>query len=240
MLVRERWIGLMEFRLIERRAVMYRKCKTRITVQDRGDSIVPMCEPIPFTEMWTPTGGSFFRTSKFVSRTGNLSSTLRKSRESLSAWGRQRSMNLAKKNFHSVFACVSLGIALLALGLSPRHAYANSSNNSSMKRDAASSQFGRAEELRETLNSKLPEKRTLAEYKQVVNSYRRVYLITPHAVQVPDALLAVAELNTEMGDRFGRSYYQTAVESYQFLIREYPSSKYVPDAMLSIARLQNN
>jgi N-acetylmuramoyl-L-alanine amidase len=149
-------------------------------------------------------------------------------------------MNLTKKNFHSVFACVSLGIALLALGLSPRHAYANSSNNSSMKRDAASSQFGRAEELRETLNSKLPEKRTLAEYKQVVNSYRRVYLITPHAVQVPDALLAVAELNTEMGDRFGRSYYQTAVESYQFLIREYPTSKYVPDAMLSIARLQNN
>ena len=106
-----------------------------------------------------------------------------------------------------------------------------------MKRDAASTQFGRAEELRETLNTKPADKRTLAEYKQVVNSYRRVYLITPHAVQVPEALVAIAELNTEMGDRFGRSYYQAAVESYQFLIREYPTSKYVPDAMLSMARL---
>ncbi len=113
-----------------------------------------------------------------------------------------------------------------------------SSNNSSVKRDAASSQFGRAEELRETLNTKPADKRTLAEYKQVVNSYRRVYLITPHAVQVPEALVAVAELNTEMGDRFGRSYYQAAVEAYQFLIREYPTSKFVPDAMLSVARLE--
>ena len=84
------------------------------------------------------------------------------------------------------------------------------------------------------------DKRTLAEYKQVVNSYHRVYLITPHATQVPDALVAVAELNSEMGDRFGRSYYQTAVESYQFLIKEYPTSKYVPDAMLSIAKLEKN
>ena len=84
------------------------------------------------------------------------------------------------------------------------------------------------------------DKRTLAEYKQVVNSYRRVYLITPHATQVPDALVAIAELNREMGDHFGRSYYQMAVESYQFLMKEYPTSKYVPDAMLSIAKLEKN
>ncbi len=90
------------------------------------------------------------------------------------------------------------------------------------------------------MNAKPADKRTLAEYKQVVNSYHRVYLITPHATQVPDALVAVAELNSEMGDRFGRSYYQTAVESYQFLIKEYPTSKYVPDAMLSIAKLEKN
>ncbi len=148
-------------------------------------------------------------------------------------------MKSGAKNFHKSFAVVSLGIALLGLATVPLPARA-SSNNTSVKRDAASSQFGRAEELREALNAKPADKRTLAEYKQVVNSYRRVYLITPHAMQVPEALLAVAELNSEMGDRFGRSYYQTAVESYQFLIREYPTSKYVPDAMLSIAKLQKN
>lgn len=152
------------------------------------------------------------------------------------------------KNFHKMFAVVSLAFTLLGSPVAARPAAGEAAagaagvpgSTSSVKRDAASSQFGRAEELRETLNTKPPDKRTLAEYKQVVSAYRRVYLITPHAAQVPEALVAVGELNSEMGDHFGRSYYQAAVEAYQFLIREYPSSKYVPDAMLSVARLQKN
>ena len=67
-----------------------------------------------------------------------------------------------------------------------------------------------------------------------------MYLITPHALEVPEALFAVGELNTEMGDRFGRSYYQTAVDSYMFLIREYPTSKHLQDAMLNVANLQKD
>jgi N-acetylmuramoyl-L-alanine amidase len=153
--------------------------------------------------------------------------------------GSREKVTSGQKNFHKSFAIVSLGFALMGLAVVPRPAQA-SSNNTSVKRDAASSQFGRAEEMREALNAKAPDKRTLAEYKAVVSSYRRVYLITPHATQVPDALVAIAELNGEMGDRFGRSYYQMAVESYQFLIKEYPTSKYVPDAMLSIAKLEKN
>ena len=148
-------------------------------------------------------------------------------------------MKFEAKNFHKIFAVVSLGFTLLGFGAVPCPVQA-ASNNSSVKRDAASNQFGRAEELREALNAKAAEKRSLAEYKQVVNSYRRVYMITPHAAQVPEALLAVGELNSEMGDRFGRSYYQAAVDSYQFLIREYPGSKYVPDAMLRVANLHKN
>jgi N-acetylmuramoyl-L-alanine amidase len=107
-------------------------------------------------------------------------------------------------------------------------------------RQAASSQFAHAEEQRAALNSKPAEKRTLNEYKQVVSSYRRVYLITPHASEVPDALLAVAELYTEMGDRFGRAYYQSAVDSYQFLMRQYPNSRYLQDAYLRSAKLQKD
>ncbi|HMD43634.1 MAG TPA: N-acetylmuramoyl-L-alanine amidase [Candidatus Acidoferrum sp.] len=152
-------------------------------------------------------------------------------------------MKSGSKNFHQSFAIVSLGfILLLGLAATPGPVFAGgtSSNNSSVKRDAASSQFGRAEELREALNTKPTEKRTLAEYKQVVNSYRRVYLITPHAVQVPEALVALGELNTEMGDRFGQSYYQAAVESYQFLIREYPTSKFVPEVLLRVAKLHKD
>jgi len=108
------------------------------------------------------------------------------------------------------------------------------------RRQAASTQYARAEDLRAQLNSKPAAKRALSEYKQVVSSYRRVYLITPHAGEVPDALLAVAELYTEMGERFGRSYYQLAADSYQFLLHEYPTSHYGQDAMLRMARLQKD
>jgi N-acetylmuramoyl-L-alanine amidase len=149
-------------------------------------------------------------------------------------------MSSGQKNFHKVFARLSLGFALFSALSIPCLATTGTASNSSVKREAASSQFSRAEELRAALNSKPPEKRTLAEYKQVVASYRRVYLITPHAMEVPDALYAVGELNTEMGDRFGRSYYQTAVDSYMFLIREYPTSKHLQDAMLNVANLQKD
>src|SRR5215831_5635818 len=108
------------------------------------------------------------------------------------------------------------------------------------RRQAASSQFARAEEQRAALNERPAERRKLNEYKQVVSSYRRVYLITPHASEVPDSLVAVAELYTEMGDRFGRLYYQSAVDSYQFLLREYPTSRFVQDAYLRSAKLQKD
>src|SRR6266480_303856 len=101
-------------------------------------------------------------------------------------------------------------------------------------------QFARAEEQRAALNGKATEKRTLADYKQAVMSYRRVALITPRAPEVPDSLLAVAELYTEMGDRFGRSYYQSAVDSYEFLVRGYPQHKYCQEALLRIAKLQRD
>jgi N-acetylmuramoyl-L-alanine amidase len=109
-----------------------------------------------------------------------------------------------------------------------------------VRRQSASAQFARAEEQRAALNSKPTEKRTLADYKLVVTGYRRVALITPRAPEVPDSLLAVAELYTEMGDRFGRSYYQSAADSYQFLVREYPTSRYCQDATLRTAKLQRD
>jgi N-acetylmuramoyl-L-alanine amidase len=151
-----------------------------------------------------------------------------------------------EKNFHNRFARVSPVFAawLFALlcvfpGLA-RGARDAETRENATKRQSASAQYARAEEMRAGLNSKPAEKRSLAEYKQVVASYRRVYLITPHAGEVPDALLAVAELYTEMGDRFGRSYYQLAVDSYQFLLHEYPTSHYGQDAILRVAGLEKD
>ena len=150
-------------------------------------------------------------------------------------------MFLGEKLLWRIFALVSLGFMAADALAAPAKASAESADpTASVKRQSASAQFARAEEQRAALNSKPSEKRTLADYKQTVTSYRRVAMITPRAPEVPDSLLAVAELYTEMGDRYGRSYYQSAVDSYQFLVREYPKSKYCQDAMLRIARLQRD
>jgi len=141
------------------------------------------------------------------------------------------------KNFLKIFAGLSLGFAFLAAV--PCSAAAATANPS-VKRGAASSQLAKAEEMRAALNTKPSPQRSLADYKRVVASYQRVYMITPHAAEVPESLMAVGELNTEMGDRFGRSFYQAAADAYSFLIREYPNSKHVQEAMLRVGKLQKD
>jgi N-acetylmuramoyl-L-alanine amidase len=148
------------------------------------------------------------------------------------------------RGFRARVSGVCLAAALLSLASVPSFsaeaAGPGAANNSDTKRQAATAQLERAEEQRQTLNEKPANKRSLAEYKQVVNTYRRVYLITPRAPEVPEALSCVGELYLEMGDRFGRSYYQAAVDSYRFLIREYPASKLSQDAMMKIAAVERD
>jgi N-acetylmuramoyl-L-alanine amidase len=148
-------------------------------------------------------------------------------------------MNLGAKFFHKSFAVVSLGFVFIAAAAisTPLRA---ATSDASTKQEAATSQFARAEELRALLNSKPSEQRTLAEYKKVLTGYQRVYMITPRALEVADALFAVAELDTEMGDHFGRNYYQNAADTYAFLIHDYPTSKHVADAMLRLGSLQKD
>ena len=148
-------------------------------------------------------------------------------------------MYLGEKILLRVFARASLGFVLGVAVASPIKAE-SADTSVAVKRQSASAQYTRAEEQRAALSTKPSEKRTLADYKQVVTSYRRVALITPRAAEVPESLLAVAELYGEMGERFGRSYFQSAVESYQFLVREYPTSKYCRDATLRVAKLQRD
>jgi N-acetylmuramoyl-L-alanine amidase len=151
-------------------------------------------------------------------------------------FGGKKILRVSFARLSPVFA--ALGSALLLAAGAPAKTNAEATATASLKRQSASTQFARAEEQRAALNSKPTEKRTLADYKLVVTGYRRVVLITARAAEVPDSLLAVAELYTEMGDRFGRTYYQSAVDTYQFLVREYPTSKYCQDAFLRTAKLQ--
>jgi N-acetylmuramoyl-L-alanine amidase len=147
----------------------------------------------------------------------------------------------AANSFKKMFALVSPFFILLFFYLAAiAPAAASSSAPTATVKRQAGAQFQRAEQLRATLNLKPLAKRLLGDYRQVVSSYRRVYLITPRANEVPEALIAIAQLYTEMGERFGRNYYQNAADSYRFLLREYPASRHAPDAMLVCAKLQRD
>jgi N-acetylmuramoyl-L-alanine amidase len=127
----------------------------------------------------------------------------------------------------------------LLIFLSLRSDAARAGNNSS-RRDTAKTQFDRAEKERQTLEARPEKERSLKDYTAVLNTYRRVYLITPRAPEVPAALNQVAGLYRVMGDLFDEEYYQLAVNSYQFLLREYPASRYREDAMLAIGKIEQD
>src|SRR5260370_42353490 len=132
--------------------------------------------------------------------------------------GAEKNLRVSFARFSPVFA--ALGFVLCVAATAPAKTKGEAASTAAVRRQTASAQFARAEEQRAALNSKPSGKRTLADYKQLVNGYRRVALITPRAPEVPDSLLAVAELYTDMGDRFGRSYYQSAADAYPFLAHE--------------------
>ena len=145
----------------------------------------------------------------------------------------------AAKNLIKLFARVSPCFVLLWISASTSILASGADRTASIKRQAEA-QFQRAEQQRATLNLKPTAKRTLGDYRQVVSSYRRVYLITPRANEVPDALIAVSQLYTEMGEHFGSTYYQSAVDTYRFLISQYPGSRHGSDAMMACAKIQRD
>jgi len=117
---------------------------------------------------------------------------------------------------------------------------ASRADSSTARRETAKNQFDRAEKDRQALESRPEKDRSLKDYNSLVNAYRRVFLITPRAVEVPGAINQVAELYRAMGDLFKEKYYQMAVDTYQFLLRDYPANRYREDAMLAIAQIEKD
>ena len=126
---------------------------------------------------------------------------------------------------------------LLFLSLLPT---ASRAESNPARRESAKNQFDRAEKGRQVLESRPEKDRSLKDYTSVLNAYRRVYLITPRAAEVPAAMNQVAELYRTMGDLFSEKYYQMAVSTYQFLLRGYPANRYREDAMLAIAKIEQD
>ena len=129
----------------------------------------------------------------------------------------------------ALLMCVMM--VVLVCGVSPARAD---------RKNDARDQFERAVRLRTILEGSPQKDRKLADYKQVITSFHRVYLITPSAEEVTPALIAEAELYQEMGRAFDAKYFQNAIETYNFLLKQYPGSRYRGEALFSIGVLQKD
>ncbi len=109
---------------------------------------------------------------------------------------------------------------------------------SPQKKAAAHEQFAKAEKLRVALQGKPVQNRTEAEFRAVINSYYRVYVLSPQSADATAALLARGELYQEMARQYDDKYFQSAIDAYQFLLHEYPNTRYRDDALFTIAQIQ--
>ena len=98
--------------------------------------------------------------------------------------------------------------------------------------------FARAERMREALNGRPAKQRAHRDYQRVIDSYRRVYFGAPTSSKGDASVVAVAELQVEMGRQFDdNQILQSAVKQYEFLRKEYPGSKYRFDALFTIGEI---
>jgi N-acetylmuramoyl-L-alanine amidase len=133
------------------------------------------------------------------------------------------------------FSAASLILGLLLFAAAPSRG-----DDLSERRSQAHDQFTRAEGMRADLEAKSERQRSLKEYQQLISAYRRVYLITPNAVEVPGAIKEVGDLYRMMGQQFEPMYFDSAVETYEYLIHEYPQSSLRDETELAIAKIQRN
>ena len=90
----------------------------------------------------------------------------------------------------------------------------------------ARSQFSSAQHLEQMLEARPVRERTRADYQDVINAYRRVYLECSTSPKADPSVFAVAQLQEEMGRRFQEEQLlRAAIQHYEFLRRQYPGSK---------------
>jgi len=106
------------------------------------------------------------------------------------------------------------------------------------KKSDARDQFALAVKMRTMLEGYLEKDRSRSDYVQTVAAFHKVYLITPDADDATSALIAEAELYTEMGRLYDPAYYKSAIAMYSFLMKQYPGSRYRGEGLLSVAKIQ--
>src|SRR5215472_4967665 len=100
--------------------------------------------------------------------------------------------------------------------------------------------FERAVRTRTQLEGYLPRDRSLANYKDTIAAYHKVYLLDPQAEEVTASLIAEAELYSEMGRQFEPKYFQSSIDMYAFLLKQYPRTQYRAAALFAIGEIQQD
>ncbi len=153
--------------------------------------------------------------------------------------GKSRSLAGTPRSRDSVCGMTALLLGCLLALLPALFPSGAAAQTREQKKAQAAEQYKKAENLRTAIEGKPAAQRTVGEYQQLALAFRRVYLITPHAMEVPAALLAVAETYHEMGRQFDKKYHQQAMDAYLFLLKHYPTSRYRDDALFTIAHIQH-
>jgi N-acetylmuramoyl-L-alanine amidase len=108
------------------------------------------------------------------------------------------------------------------------------------KKSDADYQLEHAVKLRTTLEGNIEKNRSLADYKQTVSAYHKVYLYSSDAEDATPALIAEAELYRDMGRLFDPKYFQSAIDACNFLLKQYPGSRYRGQALLWVATIEKD
>lgn len=120
-------------------------------------------------------------------------------------------------------------VAIAALLAGSSFAAAQAQNSSLLRK--AHEAYTLAQSLEAELKQKPETDRTRADYLKVINTFQRVYLITPQTQYADNSLMAIARLYEEMKSD------QDAIKTLKFLIHEYPNSPFREAAEKDIARL---
>ena len=120
-------------------------------------------------------------------------------------------------------------VAIAALLAGSSFAAAQAQNSSLLRK--AHEAYTLAQSLEAELKQKPETDRTRADYLKVINTFQRVYLITPQTQYADNSLMAIARLYEEMKSN------QDAIKTLKFLIHEYPTSPFREAAEKDIARL---
>ena len=128
-------------------------------------------------------------------------------------------------------AVLFAALLLLSLGFNAAPASAQTSAPALTPLQRSAEAFKSAEVQEGALNEKPQADRTRAEYLKVINSYQRVYLITPKTGYADNALMAIARLYEEINEK------GAAIRSLNFLLREYPGTPFKDSAEKDLMRL---